>query len=934
MRAYKKKQKVWRQSRLRLLETLCTSDKGGYWAAVDKIIGISQRRDIPIPIERLTKHFQRAVFNMDAGDTIRAVELTEDEDTKAELVRTLGDTISDGRYFSKGHVMRALKRVGIDKAGGSDGIPSGVVARMRSSKAFLDTLYGLYVMFVHLGYWPPLWNEILIAAVPKPSKPPLLDESYRPIHLISVLAKVFASVVEGRLSEWVSRSEEQFGFEKGHGARDNVLVASAVFEKYAKVGVHCCFVDFKAAFDSVDRNKLLGKLRMAGVQERIVKTIARMYTNVAATVKGSDARFVENQGVKQGDPLGPRLFNIFIKDLPKALHTAEGTDPACLAERIVRCLFYADDLLLFATTVEGLQRQLDALACYCKEWGLVVNTKETEYMHVNSAIKKDRPDGPSVARVAPVTFAGSPIVWSSAFKYVGVWFGDDGSLEEFYKRMLERARGALFACDGRAVRLDRSCPVALRCMMARVYVYPLFLYCCEALPISDEYVRKVNKLLYEYAIRITGVYGKPDSSLLRADCGLPDVGHVLSRSRASYMMVVRSRKENHLTRLALLDVQGRRRGMMHRFWYNRALGTLRDAGVDVDSGLGGHRAGLREIKSKIDKLKDRRSLIGERMRANPTYNWVVEGLIESKGYDISAAGHGDAVRLCMREDGATDIRRLASGDSVCVKSWAAHYHAALPKAHLAALSSLRFGTSELARNRALDQPVCSRLCPYCACTGKAHVEDEMHLRLVFDCPAYEDLRFALLVDLQAARIPFRPQPKVSLAARALNAILNPSCFAAARAVARFAHKALTRRATGLKQTGVDTESACGLARAGLAEWLGMEIPPPVSMSLHKPSLLPATRPAVLRDVGGELGVSRFNPFRYDVKERSYGLRKQGPPPPPDGPLPTSYDSLASGESRAQGYRGGMGDPGSPQGGLLGTSVFDPWEYDLLDLLVS
>ena len=66
------------------------------------------------------------------------------------------------------------------------------------------------------------------------------DESYRPIHLIAALAKVFASVVEGKLSEWVARTEEQFGFEKGHGARDNVLVASAVFEKYAKVGVHCC----------------------------------------------------------------------------------------------------------------------------------------------------------------------------------------------------------------------------------------------------------------------------------------------------------------------------------------------------------------------------------------------------------------------------------------------------------------------------------------------------------------------------------------------------------------------------------------------------------------------------------------------------------------------------------------------------------------------
>ena len=86
----------------------------------------------------------------------------------------------------------------------------------------------------------------------QPIKPPLEDESYRPIHLIAVLAKVFAAVVEGRLSDWVARTEEQFGFERGHGTRDNILVAATIFEKYAKKRLHCCFVDFRAAFDSVN----------------------------------------------------------------------------------------------------------------------------------------------------------------------------------------------------------------------------------------------------------------------------------------------------------------------------------------------------------------------------------------------------------------------------------------------------------------------------------------------------------------------------------------------------------------------------------------------------------------------------------------------------------------------------------------------------------
>ena len=110
-------------------------------------------------------------------------------------------------------------------------------------------------------------------------------------------------------------------------------------------------------------------------------TVLLSNVHVTASVKGCSEYFYENIGTRQGCPLGPQLFNFFIRDLPDFLFSGNDNihknDALYLHNQIIRCLLYADDLVLLSRSAEGLQHQLDLLCENCKLWFLNDNVSKT-----------------------------------------------------------------------------------------------------------------------------------------------------------------------------------------------------------------------------------------------------------------------------------------------------------------------------------------------------------------------------------------------------------------------------------------------------------------------------------------------------------------------------------------------------------------------------
>ena len=103
-----------------------------------------------------------------------------------------------------------------------------------------------------------------------------LPKHYRPITLLSCLGKLFTSIINIRINNFVEKyeviSSSQSGFRKG-----NLFVIQSLMEmsKSSSKKLFCSFSDFQQAFDNVWRDGLWSKLTNYMVNGKCLNFIKR-----------------------------------------------------------------------------------------------------------------------------------------------------------------------------------------------------------------------------------------------------------------------------------------------------------------------------------------------------------------------------------------------------------------------------------------------------------------------------------------------------------------------------------------------------------------------------------------------------------------------------------------------------------------------------------
>ena len=304
--------------------------------------------------------------------------------------------------------------------------------------------------------------------------------NFRGIAVGSLLAKLYAALLNGRLMEWTERhglrARGQAGFRKDHRTTDQVFVLRTLIEssRSSKQPLYSCYVDFKKAYDTIPRDLLWLKLQRIGVCGEFLRATQALYALVPMGVQFADglsSTFESLLGVKQGCPLSPTLFGIFIDDFQAELEAGSAAFALpTLAGVQTPALFYADDLALVSTSTAGLQAQLDLLEAYSKRWRLTVNVKKTKVVVYTRPRSKVPPPH--------ITYMSDPIEVLDSFRYLGV---DLHSTQQFAVAAADRAAAAqraAFALHNRCHDLRLPDP-ALMLHLFDALVRPVMLYGVE-----------------------------------------------------------------------------------------------------------------------------------------------------------------------------------------------------------------------------------------------------------------------------------------------------------------------------------------------------------------------------------------------------------------------------------------------------------------------
>ncbi|KAL4100675.1 hypothetical protein QTP88_020709 [Uroleucon formosanum] len=240
-------------------------------------------------------------------------------------------------------------------------------------------------------------------------------------NIVAELLKKGGTEIRREIMEMISIGEYQSGFRKGKSTLDHIFTLRQIMAKFYEFDkeLHLIFIDYKQAYDSINRDKLWEALEILGIPKKYVSLIKGCNNRTVCRVRflqEMSETFEVKSGLRQGDALSPTLFNLALE---KAMREVwDGRKMEICGERVI--LAYADDIVVMGETRDEVMNTASKLLKASKTIGLRVNEEKTKYLMVARR-------SPNTDHITVDDYSFKKV---EVFKYLGVNINSNNDMHE------------------------------------------------------------------------------------------------------------------------------------------------------------------------------------------------------------------------------------------------------------------------------------------------------------------------------------------------------------------------------------------------------------------------------------------------------------------------------------------------------------------------
>ena len=265
-------------------------------------------------------------------------------------------------------------------------------------------------------------KQAVITLIEKKGKDRSFLDDWRPISLVNVDAKIMSKAIATRIKNALPNiiHHNQTGFIEDRYIGETVRSIFDIMDFTAKQDIPglLIFIDFRKAFDSLERNFLQRCLESFNFGPNFIRWVMTFYKNIQGCIINSGITsnyFTIERGVRQGDPLSLYLFVVAVETLAIAIRQNSMIKGITIDNKETKLLQYADDTTAVLSDINSAQTLSRLLDDFKKLSGLEVNLNKTEGMWIGSSRQnKTKPLG--------IKWPNEPI------KALGVYYSYDQKL--------------------------------------------------------------------------------------------------------------------------------------------------------------------------------------------------------------------------------------------------------------------------------------------------------------------------------------------------------------------------------------------------------------------------------------------------------------------------------------------------------------------------